>query len=116
MQPYEKMGQFYLGKVYDPATTARTEQDYLYPSGDLPTHALCVGMTGSGKTGLCIDLLEEAAVDGIPAIIIDPKGDMSNLKLLFPEFRGADFEPWVQPEEAQKKGMSVPEFAEATAR
>lgn len=116
MQPYEKMGQFYLGKVYDPTSGSRIDQDYLYPSADLTTHALCVGMTGSGKTGLCIDLLEEAAVDGIPAIIIDPKGDMSNLKLLFPEFRGADFEPWVQPEEAQKKGMSVPEFAEATAQ
>jgi hypothetical protein len=72
-------------------------------------------MTGSGKTGLCVSLLEEAALDGVPAIVIDPKGDLGNLLLTFPELRAADFEPWVDAGEAARTGKSVPEFAAATA-
>ncbi|MCE5296101.1 MAG: type IV secretory system conjugative DNA transfer family protein, partial [Euryarchaeota archaeon] len=73
--------------------------------------AVCVGMTGSGKTGLCICLLEEAALDGVPSIIIDPKGDMTNLLLTFPDLRSEDFEPWVNADDARKKGLSVEEYA-----
>ena len=76
----------------------------LYDSKHLTTHAVCVGMTGSGKTGLCLSLLEEAAIDGIPAIAIDPKGDLGNLLLTFPELRGEDFAPWVDPDEAAAEG------------
>ena len=80
---YEKLGVFYLGREYDPATQ-QLGDDLLYDSRDLTTHAVCIGMTGSGKTGLCVSLLEEAAIDGIPAIVIDPKGDIANLLLTFP--------------------------------
>jgi len=88
MNEFEKLGVFYLGKTKDGLL--------LYDSKDLVTHAVCVGMTGSGKTGLCITLLEEAAIDGIPAIIIDPKGDLSNLLLTFPNLAPEDFKPWVE--------------------
>ncbi len=88
MNDFEKLGVFYLGKTKDGLL--------LYDSKDLVTHAVCVGMTGSGKTGLCVTLLEEAAIDGIPAIIIDPKGDLSNLMLTFPNLAPEDFKPWVE--------------------
>ena len=89
MQDFEKLGVFYLGRQ-------KTSDDLLlYDSKDLVTHAVCVGMTGSGKTGLCIALLEEAAIDNIPAIIIDPKGDLSNLLLTFPNLAPEEFAPWV---------------------
>ena len=78
---------------------------------DLVTHGVCFGMTGSGKTGLCTVLLEEAAIDGIPAIVIDPKGDLCNLLLTFPELRPADFEPWIAESAARQKGVSTAEFA-----
>lgn len=113
---YEKLGVFYLGRPYDPERKQPGEGLVLYPSKDLTTHAVCVGMTGSGKTGLCIGLLEEAAMDGIPAIIIDPKGDMPNLMLTFPELRAEDFLPWVNEDDARRKGQSTVEFAEAQAR
>jgi len=107
MQDYEKLGAFYLGRLKDSPDTL------LYDSKDLVTHAVCVGMTGSGKTGLCLGLLEEAAIDGIPAIVIDPKGDLANLLLTFPNLAPADFEPWVNTDEARNKGLSVPDFAAA---
>ena len=84
MQDYEKLGSFYLGREFDLNKIATKDKLLLYDSKDLVTHAVCVGMTGSGKTGLCLGLLEEAAIDGIPAIVIDPKGDLSNLLLTFP--------------------------------
>ena len=107
MQDFEKLGAFYLGRPYD---LGRKPKDglLLYDSKDLVTHAVCVGMTGSGKTGLCISLLEEAAIDGIPAIIIDPKGDLSNLLLTFPNLTPQDFEPWVNEGDAQKKVFQSP--------
>ncbi|HWJ04623.1 MAG TPA: hypothetical protein VNS57_02390 [Steroidobacteraceae bacterium] len=111
---YEKLGVFYLGREYDP-TTQQLGADLLYDSRDLTTHAVCIGMTGSGKTGLCLSLLEEAAIDGIPAIAIDPKGDIANLALTFPELRAEDFRPWVDAGEASRKGQSLDEFAAATA-
>ena len=90
VQQFEKLGVFYLGR-------AKSDNNLLlYDSKDLVTHAVCVGMTGSGKTGLCITLLEEAAIDGIPAIIIDPKGDLCNLLLTFPNLSPQDFAPWVE--------------------
>jgi len=115
MQDFEKLGQFYLGKLYD--LNAQQPQDdlLLYDAKDLTTHALCVGMTGSGKTGLCLALLEEAAIDGIPALIIDPKGDLANLLLTFPELRPDDFRPWIDPAEATRKGMTVEQLAADTA-
>lgn len=111
MQEFEKLGAFYLGREYDLEKEKTTGSLVLYDSKDLVTHAVCVGMTGSGKTGLCIGVLEEAAIDGIPSIIIDPKGDLANLLLTFPELRGEDLQPWVNEEEARKQGISVQEFA-----
>ncbi len=117
MQPdYEKLGIFYLGKVLDADARKRTEVPLLYASQDLTTHALCVGMTGSGKTGLCLSLLEEAAIDGISAIAIDPKGDLSNLLLQFPALRASDFEPWVDADEARRTGTDLHTFAEQQAQ
>ncbi len=112
---YEKLGAFYLGREYDPAKDALKDDLVLYDSKDLTTHAVCVGMTGSGKTGLCISLLEEAAIDGVPAICIDPKGDLGNLMLTFPNLSAAEFQPWVDAGDAARKGMSVSDFAAQTA-
>lgn len=109
---YEKLGRFYLGGRYDLASGTQLPEAVLYDSKDLTTHAVCVGMTGSGKTGLCVGLLEEAAIDGIPAIVIDPKGDLSNLLLTFPELRGEDFAPWASADEARRKGITLEEYAQ----
>jgi hypothetical protein len=111
VEDFEKLGVFYLGRPYDLATKQATPGWLLYDSKDLVTHAVCVGMTGSGKTGLCIGLLEEAAIDGIPALIIDPKGDLANLMLNFPQLRGEDFAPWVNEDDARKKGLSLADYA-----
>lgn len=111
MENYEKLGVFYLGRAIDAATKKTGAAPLLYDSKDLVTHAVCVGMTGSGKTGLCLDLLEEAAIDGLPAIAIDPKGDLPNLLLTFPQLRGEDFLPWINADEAAKKGLSPEAFA-----
>jgi hypothetical protein len=111
MQDFEKLGVFYLGRSFDLAAKKPKDSLLLYDSKDLVTHAVCVGMTGSGKTGLCLGLLEEAAIDGIPAIIIDPKGDLSNLLLTFPNLAPQDFAPWVNEGDAEKKGLSVDAYA-----
>jgi hypothetical protein len=112
---YEKLGVFYLGRVVDPETGRTLDEPLLYESKDLTTHAVCVGMTGSGKTGLCISLLEEAALDGIPALAIDPKGDLANLFLTFPELRPENFRPWIDPAEAARQGLTREQFAARTA-
>jgi hypothetical protein len=111
MEDYEKLGVFYLGRQYDQENQQAQEHLILYDSKDLVTHAVCVGMTGSGKTGLCISLIEEAAIDSVPAILIDPKGDLSNLLLTFPQLRGEDFLPWINQDDARQKNLSPQEFA-----
>ncbi len=113
---FEKLGAFYLGREYDLERDQLRDDLLLYDSKDLTTHAVCVGMTGSGKTGLCVSLLEEAALDGIPALVIDPKGDLTNLLLTFPQLRAADFRPWVDESEAQRRGQTVAEFAVSEAK
>jgi Helicase HerA, central domain len=112
---YEKLGQFYLGRGYDTDAGKPNDDLVLYDSKDLVTHGVVLGMTGSGKTGLCLAILEEAAMDNIPAIIIDPKGDISNLMLAFPGLDAASFRPWVNAEDAAKKGITPEEHAEQTA-
>ncbi len=114
--PYEKLGLFYLGKEAHVGDKPDTDMPFLYKSKHLTTHGVIIGMTGSGKTGLGIGLIEEAVMDNIPSIIIDPKGDMVNLLLGFPELKSADFEPWIDPAEASRKNMSVADLAEQTAR
>jgi hypothetical protein len=113
--PEERLGSFYLGAEYDLQSGARLEQPVHYDARDLTTHAVCVGMTGSGKTGLCIDLLEEAALDKVPVILVDPKGDMTNLLLQFPDLSPENFLPWIDQDEARRKGKSPEELAAATA-
>ena len=111
MQDFEILGQFYLGKKYDFKKQAASDDLILYDSKDMVTHAVCVGMTGSGKTGLCLSLLEEAAMDSVPVIAIDPKGDLANLLLTFPDLAPGDFEPWINEDDARRKGVSPSEFA-----
>ena len=108
---YEILGQFYLGREYDPGEKELKDDLVLYDSKDLVTHGVCLGMTGSGKTGLCIGILEEAAMDNIPAIIIDPKGDIANLLLTFPDLAPEDFRPWINEGDATKKGITPDEHA-----
>lgn len=115
MQDYEKLGLFYLGKTYDMREREVTPNLIVYESKHLTTHAVCVGMTGSGKTGLGIALLEEAAIDGIPVIAIDPKGDLGNILLTFPGLKGEDFQPWVDADEAARRGLTTEAFADQTA-
>src|SRR5262245_4391788 len=112
---YEKLGLFYLGKRYDLAAGKRLDELVLYDSKDLLTHAVCVGMTGSGKTGLGIGLIEEAAIDGIPVLAIDPKGDLPNLLLTFPNLAPADFAPWIDAGEAERQGLTKDAYAAKVA-
>lgn len=112
---FEKLGAFYLGRKYDLASKKPLPELVLYDSKDLTTHAVCIGMTGSGKTGLCLGLVEEAAIDAIPVIAIDVKGDISNLLLNFPTMSGKDLEPWLDERQAQQAGMSQAEFADKKA-
>jgi hypothetical protein len=116
MQDFEKLGLFYLGREYDLDTGKALEKPVLYDSRDLLTHALCVGMTGSGKTGLCLGLIEEAAIDGVPVIAIDPKGDLGNLLLTFPRLAPEDFRPWIDEDEARRAGMTPDAFAAQQAQ
>jgi hypothetical protein len=107
--------QFYLGKFFD-LKKGELKNDLLYyDPPDLTTHAIVTGMTGSGKTGLCIGLIEEAALKGIPAILVDPKGDLTNLMLTFPELLPADFEPWIDPTAARRENKTVAQVAKSTA-
>ena len=115
IEDYEKLGIFYLGKKYNMESKSIEDQLVLYESKDLLTHAVCVGMTGSGKTGLCMVLLEEAIIDGIPLLIVDPKGDISNLLLTFPQLNAENFLPWINEQDALKKGLSLEEYAKNQA-
>lgn len=107
---YEKLGKFYLGKECDVKTREMGDL-VLYDSKDLVTHAVVVGMTGSGKTGLGVSMIEEAAIDGVPALVVDPKGDLTNLLLQFPDLSPEDFLPWMHAEEAQREGVSLEQLA-----
>ena len=107
-------GALYLGKTYDLATRQLGDPVQL-ETRNLTTHGAIIGMTGSGKTGLGIDLIEEALLDGLPVIAVDPKGDVANLALSFPSATPADFEPWVSAEEASEKGIDVPALAAQVA-
>ena len=106
---------FYLGKKYDQKKKALLEDRLTYDPPDLTTHAIVTGMTGSGKTGLCVGLLEEAALQGIPALILDPKGDLTNLVLSFPELSAPDFEPWIDKNSAKREKKSISDIASKTA-
>jgi len=113
---YEKLGLFYLGKRYDLASNTRLTEPLLYDSRDLVTHAVVLGMTGSGKTGLGITLLEEAAIDSVPVLAIDPKGDLANLLLTFPDLAPSDFAPWVDESEAARQQLTVAGYAREIAK
>ena len=115
MEDFEKLGLFYLGRTYDLENKKAKEDLLLYDSKDLTTHAVCIGMTGSGKTGLCISLIEEAAIDGVPAICIDPKGDLANLCLTFPGLSSNEFRPWINLDSARQKGLSPDDYASKQA-
>ncbi len=114
-EAYEKLGALYLGKTYDLDESSLNDNLLLLDSKDLTTHGVCFGMTGSGKTGLCVCLLEEALIDGIPVIAIDPKGDLGNLLLNFPELKPKDFRPWIQESAARRKGKTPEEYAKDQA-
>src|SRR5512136_1226562 len=106
---------YFLGRVFDPKSNAPTTESVILDPANLVTHAVVTGMTGSGKTGLCIGLLEEAALQGIPAIMIDPKGDLTNLLLHFPDLAPQDFQPWLDPEMARRAGKSLEQASEGAA-
>jgi len=112
---FEKLGLFYLGKTV-PSSESEKGDPLLYDSKNLTTHAVCLGMTGSGKTGLGIAILEEAGIDHIPAIIIDPKGDLGNLLLTFPHLSPEEFLPWIDQSEAERKGMDPLTYAASVAK
>ncbi len=115
MHDFEKLGAFYLGKRYDTEAEKLTDDLVLYDSRDLTTHAVIIGMTGSGKTGLGIGILEEAALDHIPVIALDPKGDIGNILLTFPQLKPESFLPWINSRAATEKGQSPLEFANGQA-
>ncbi len=115
MTDFEALGAFYLGKRYDLPTRTRRDDFVLYDAKDLTTHAVIIGMTGSGKTGLGVGLIEEALIDRVPVIAVDPKGDLGNLALRFPSLATSDFRPWVDPQQAANAGVSADEFAQRQA-
>ena len=108
-------GNFFLGRLFDVAKGKLADQALLYDPADLTTHALVTGMTGSGKTGLCVGMLEEAALQNIPAIIIDPKGDLTNLLLHFPDLLPQDFQPWLDADVIRREGKTLEGAAKETA-
>ena len=112
----DTQGNFYLGRIFDPKGGKTTAEAMLYDPADLTTHAVVVGMTGSGKTGLCVDLMEEAGLNHIPALMIDPKGDITNLLLHFPGLSPQDFQPWVNADQARREGKTLEQAAADAAK
>jgi hypothetical protein len=110
-----KEGGFYIGRDFHPQRGETPSQNTHYDPDDLTTHAVVVGMTGSGKTGLCVDMMEEAALKGLPALMVDPKGDITNLLLHFPELAPDDFQPWINPDQARREDKTVAEVATQTS-
>jgi hypothetical protein len=110
-QVAERLASFYLGQEHNLAEANTLDEAVHYDARDLTTHAVCLGMTGSGKTGLGVIVLEEAALDGIPSLVIDPKGDMTNLLLTFPDLQPSDFCPWVNPDDARRKDLDIESYA-----
>ncbi len=108
-------GKFFLGRLFDVSKGKLADKALLYDPADLTTHGLVTGMTGSGKTGLCVGILEEAALQNIPAIIIDPKGDLTNLLLHFPELAPQDFKPWLDADVVRREGKTLDAAAQETA-
>lgn len=104
-----------LGKEFDLKEDQMQEDLVFYKSKDLTTHSVIIGMTGSGKTGLGVSVIEEVALDNIPVIAINPKGDLGNLVLSFPKMQPSDFRPWINLQEAGNKGMSPDEYATGQA-
>lgn len=116
MEVLEKLGTFYLGKIIDNTSKKKEPELLFYDSKNLTTHGVILGMTGSGKTGLGISILEEAGLDKVPAIIIDPKGDLTNLLLTFPQLSAEEFQPWIDKAEADREGLSTLAYAETVAK
>lgn len=116
MSDIEKVGSLYLGKTYNTKLKKVEDKPLLYDSKNLTTHAVCVGMTGSGKTGLGIALLEEIALSKIPALIVDPKGDLGNLLLTFPKLLPSDFLPWLEKADADRKNLSLEQYADLISK
>ena len=112
---YEKAGLFYVGKDVDSSNFELTDALTLLKNKNFTTHATIIGMTGSGKTGLGIGLLEEASIDNIPSIVIDPKGDMGDMLLTDPEFKAESFAKWVA-DDAKAKGEDALELGAKTAK
>jgi len=108
-------GKLYLGRKVSTSDQSVTDEDFVYKADRFVRHGVCIGMTGSGKTGLSVGLIEELVLSGVPVICIDPKGDLANLALLFPQLRGSDFTPWVDDAEARRKGMTPAELGQTTA-
>jgi hypothetical protein len=113
---FEQPGKLYLGREYDLDLGHVTDKPVFVGTRDLTTHAVCLGMTGTGKTGLGVVALEEVLMQGVPCIIVDPKGDITNLALSFPELQPASFQPWLDADEAARQNLSIEELAEVTAQ
>ena len=109
------MPELFLGGHVDPATHDRTGDDVRPDSDTFTTHGVIVGMTGSGKTGLGVVLIEEVLSSGLPTLVIDPKGDLTNLCLTFPGLSAAEFRPWIDVAQADAAGQQPDAFAAGQA-
>jgi hypothetical protein len=115
VEAMDTQGKFYIGRIFDLKAGQARGLPLLYDPADLTTHAVVVGMTGSGKTGLCLSILEEAALLGIPALMIDPKGDITNSLLHFPDLAPQDFLPWINPDQARREKKTTEQAAHEAA-
>jgi hypothetical protein len=109
------MAELFVGGLLDPATHERTGEHVTLGTEDFTIHGVIVGMTGSGKTGLGVVVIEEVLSAGLPALLIDPKGDLTNLCLTFPDLDAGSFRPWVDEGQAKAIGQTPDDFAAAQA-